>query len=284
MILIADSGSTKTDWAFVADGKISKRIQTAGINPVHMNSEEIKSILSPLSLYVNPQEVHFYGAGCIEPFRSELVQALQSLFVDAQVTVDTDLLGAARSLFGHESGIACILGTGSNSCVYEGGQIVANTPPMGYILGDEGSGAYMGRLFLKYLFKGQLSTELRDGFLHEYHLTYEEIINKVYRQTGANRFLASLCPFIHRHMSFGEVPAVNHDTEVLNTVVRTAFEDFFNFNIRPYHRSTLPIGFVGSIAWHFRSFLTPISEDMMGHPVKSILQSPMEGLVRFHSK
>ena len=155
---------------------------------------------------------------------------------------------------------------------------------MGYILGDEGSGAYMGRLFLKYLFKGQLSTELRDGFLHEYHLTYEEIINKVYRQTGANRFLASLCPFIHRHLSFGEVPAVNHDTEVLNTVVRTAFEDFFNFNIRPYHRSTLPIGFVGSIAWHFRSFLIPISEDMMGHPVKSILQSPMEGLVRFHSK
>ena len=121
MILIADSGSTKTDWAFVADGKISKRIQTAGINPVHMNSEEIKSILSPLSLYDNPQEVHFYGAGCIEPFRSELVQALQSLFVDAQVTVDTDLLGAARSLFGHESGIACILGTGSNSCVYEDG-------------------------------------------------------------------------------------------------------------------------------------------------------------------
>lgn len=283
MILIADGGSTKTDWAFVENGKIIERISTPGINPVHMSEEEIQGVLSPLSSRLSPLKIHFYGAGCIPPYINKVEKTLAATFPSAEVHVESDMLGAARALFGHEAGIACIMGTGSNSCVYDGEQITDNIPPLGYILGDEGSGACLGRLFLQHLFKRQLSGQLREEFLREYHLTYADIIDKVYRQPGANRFLASLCPFIRRQLrTQGPVDAAS-DEAIISFFVACAFEDFFNFNVNAYQRNDLPVGFIGSIAWHFRDHLTSVAEGVMCHHVKEIVQSPMEGLVRFHS-
>lgn len=283
MILIADSGSTKTDWAFVENGEIKERIETPGINPVHMSESQINEIIDSLdsSLSANQSSVYFYGAGCIPPYINKVEKALVSQFPDAEIHVESDMLGAARALFGHEAGIACIIGTGSNTCVYDGEKITDNIPPMGYILGDEGSGAYLGRVFLQHLFKRQLSDQLREEFLQEFNLTYADVIDKVYRQPGANRFLASLCPFIRKHM--GDSSEVGTDESTIGFFVQCAFEDFFNFNIYPYDRKDLPVGFIGSVAWHFREYLNPVSENIMEYPVKEIQQSPMQGLVRFHS-
>ena len=288
MILIADSGSTKTDWAFVENGEIKERIETPGINPVHMSETQIKEIITllfPLSSFLSPlsslKAVYFYGAGCIPPYKNKVDKILAEQFPEAEIHVESDMLGAARALFGREAGIACIMGTGSNSCVYDGENIIDNIPPLGYILGDEGSGAYLGRVFLQHLFKRQLSDQLREEFLSEYHLTYEEIIDRVYRQPGANRFLASLCPFIRKHLV--GTSEVGTDESTIDFFVGCAFEDFFNFNIHPYGRPELPVGFIGSVAWHFREYLSPVSEDLMEYPVKAIVQSPMSGLVKYHS-
>ncbi len=296
MILIADSGSTKTDWAFVENGEIIEQKVTPGINPVHMSETEIREILTidsslftpfpsdarlPVAFHSSLKAVHFYGAGCIPPFKNKVEKILAGQFPEAEIHVESDMLGAARALFGREAGIACIMGTGSNSCVYDGENIVDNIPPLGYILGDEGSGAYLGRVFLQHLFKRQLSDQLREEFLSEYHLTYEEIIDRVYRQPGANRFLASLCPFIRKHLV--GTSEVGTDESTIDFFVGCAFEDFFNFNIHPYGRPELPVGFIGSVAWHFREYLSPVSEDLMEYPVKAIVQSPMSGLVKYHS-
>ena len=284
MILIADSGSTKTDWAFVEDGEIIARKETPGINPVHMDESQIKEILtqdSSLFTLHSSLKIYFYGAGCIPPYKNKVEKILAELFPEAEIHVESDMLGAARALFGREAGIACIMGTGSNSCVYDGEKIVDNIPPLGYILGDEGSGAYLGRVFLQHLFKRQLSDRLREEFLQEYRLTYEEIIDRVYRQPGANRFLASFCPFIRKHLV--DSSEVGTDASTIGFFVGCAFEDFFNFNIHPYGRPELPVGFIGSVAWHFREYLSPVSENLMEYPVKEIVQSPMPGLVKYHS-
>ena len=293
MILIADSGSTKTDWAFVENGEIIEQKVTPGINPVHMSETQIKESLEeflfeenlhPSSFVLHPEkdfQIFFYGAGCIPPYKNKVEKILAGQFPEAEIHVESDMLGAARALFGREAGIACIMGTGSNSCVYDGENIIDNIPPLGYILGDEGSGAYLGRVFLQHLFKRQLSDQLREEFLSEYHLTYEEIIDRVYRQPGANRFLASLCPFIRKHLV--GTSEVGTDESTIDFFVGCAFEDFFNFNIHPYGRPELPVGFVGSVAWHFREYLSPVSEDLMEYPVKAIVQSPMSGLVKYHS-
>ena len=166
MILIADSGSTKTDWAFVENGEIKERIETPGINPVHMSESQINEIIDALdsSFSANQSSVYFYGAGCIPPYINKVEKALASQFSDAEIHVESDMLGAARALFGHEAGIACIIGTGSNTCVYDGEKITDNIPPMGYILGDEGSGAYLGRVFLQHLLSASSPTSFARNF------------------------------------------------------------------------------------------------------------------------
>ena len=194
---------------------------------------------------------------------------LKEMFPQArQVEAHSDLLGAARALCGHNYGIASILGTGANSCLYDGRRIIANTPALGYILGDEGSGGVLGKLFLHELYKGVLSEKICSEFEREYGLTMADVIQRVYREPMPNRFLASLAPFIHRHLS---------DDAVRQIVIRN-FRDFFRYNIRPYGLSDMPVSFVGSIAFHFRDQLTEaaLAENFR---LGKILQSPIEGLV-----
>lgn len=284
MHLIADSGSTKTDWSLCNGSATLNSIQTQGINPYHQTEEAIEQVfrdeLLPqlvLSPAVRDQEslkVIFYGAGCAnETACNRVREALKKVLETEDVTIHSDLLGAARALCGREEGIACVLGTGSNSCLYNGKEITSNIPPLGYILGDEGSSAVLGRRLVGDCLKRQLPEAICDEFLKEYGLTQEIILEKVYRQPLANRFLASLTPFLSKHK---EVP------EIHNLLVES-FVAFFVRNVKQYRRPWLPIHFVGSIANAFSSELKEAAESL-GMELGTIMQSPMEGLIKYHSQ
>ena len=281
MILIADSGSTKTDWALVPqcsmfNGQCSI-VNTQGLNPVHQSREDILQILRsellPQLASSEVTSVFFYGSGVRPESESLMSHILCEVFPHAEtVEAHSDLLGAARALCGHNYGIASILGTGANSCLYDGKDIVQNMPAMGYILDDEGSGAALGKRFLHDLYKGVLSEKVKMSFESETGLSLPEIITKVYRQPLANRFLASLSPFIHRHLDEPDVRRMTIDS----------LTEFFIYNIVPYKRPDLPVSFVGSIAFFFESELREAAESQ-GFTVGTILRSPIEELVHFHS-
>ena len=283
MILIADSGSTKTDWCLCKKGTVLCSIQTQGINPYHQSEEAIEAVLHEELLpqltqhsafnIQNSLDIVFYGSGCAnETACNRIKKAIHKVLETKDITVHSDLLGAARALCGHEEGIACVLGTGSNSCLYNGKEITANTPPLGYILGDEGSSAVLGRRLVGDCLKNQLPEAIRDEFLTEYGLTQEIILEKVYRQPLANRFLASLTPFLSKHR---EVP------EVHNLLVES-FVAFFVRNVKQYRRPWLPIHFVGSIANAFAPELKEAAESL-GMELGTIMRSPMEGLIKYHT-
>ena len=277
MILVADSGSTKTDWAIV-DKDTTLRINTQGINPVHQNCEAILKILYeellPHLEVPEVEAVNYYGSGVRPELEGQMTDILHGTFPRAKtIEAHSDLLGAARALFGCNCGIACILGTGANSCLYNGSRIVMNTPAMGYVLGDEGSGAALGKRLLHDLYKGVLSEEIVSGFEAETGLSLPEIIDKVYRQPMPNRFLASLSEYIHNHLT---------DWLELRRLVIDNFSDFFRFNIAPYQRRDLPVSFVGSLAHYYQAELREVARSM-GYTVGTVTRSPIEGLVRYHS-
>jgi N-acetylglucosamine kinase-like BadF-type ATPase len=275
MILIADSGSTKTAWTLVE--KADNVIKTDGINPVFMNSGCVEEILhSQLLPQLGEQaivtEIYFYGAGCASAEKNNLVkQALQNVFGDIKIEIASDLLGAARGLCKHQSGIACIMGTGSNSCLYENGNIRWNVPALGFILGDEGSGAVLGKLLMGNLFKNQLPDVVKQDFEQTYGLTMMDVIEKVYRTPLPNRFLASFGPFISKHIN---QPAVYN-------MVYDALESFIVRNVKQYPYTTLPVYFTGSIAFYFADILNKLA-DKHGFTIGRIDQDPLQGLVEFH--
>ena len=280
MILIADSGSTKTDWLFAEDASKVERRQTLGINPVHMSEEEVVAVISALDCPRSPHAIYFYGAGCIDPFKTKVVNALGCLFPDAEISVESDLLGAARAVCGHRRGIACILGTGSNSCLFDGEKILDNTPPLGYILGDEGSGTHIGKSFLNALFKGRLSEKLRTDYLSRTGLSYPEIINKVYRAPLANRYLASCSVYVAEILA--KADQWPDDSEVLRQMVAGCFREFLQKNVARYENvPEEPVGFIGSIAYHYRDILKEVA-DGLGYRISTIEKSPAEGLLSYH--
>ena len=274
MKLIVDSGSTKTDWCVVDGGEAVFRTAGQGINPFQQSVDLIENIVKTefvvqLDDACDITEIEFYGAGCRDEKIPAMELLLRKVFVNAvRVEVCSDVLGAARALFGDREGVACILGTGANSCLYDGRRITANVPPLGYILGDEGSGAVLGRMFINALFKGGLPAAMRDEFLKETGLTLADIINKVYREPLANRFLASTSVFIHNHLE---------NKDLMNLVIDN-FRSFFKRNVNRYGRRDLPVGAVGSIAFYYKSELLEAAESE-GYTVENVIKSPMEGLV-----
>ena len=277
MILIADSGSTKTDWALI-DKETTTRLNTQGLNPIHQSREAILHVLHEEllpSLEVQEVEsVFFYGSGVRPELESQMKTILCETFPQAKaIEAHSDLLGAARALFGSDYGIACILGTGANSCLYDGKKIVMNTPAMGYVLGDEGSGAALGKRLLHDLYKGVLSEEIVNDFEEETGLSLPDVIDKVYRQPLPNRFLASLSEYVHNHMA---------DRLELRRLVMDNFSDFFRFNIAPYQRRDLPVSFIGSLAHYYQTELSEVAYSM-GYTVGAITRSPIDGLVCYHT-
>ena len=280
-ILIADSGSTKTDWTLLNDGKIITQVQTEGINPFHQSEDDIRAVLKTLTPVREACSqnastdfyIYFYGSGLRSEFETLMCSLISEAFPGSMhVEAHGDLLGAAVALCGREAGVACILGTGANSGLYDGQRIVQNTPPLGYILGDEGSGAVLGIRFLNTLLKGRLSAGLREAFFEQQQMTEADVIARVYRQPLANRWLASLSPFIHAHLG---------DPGVREIVIDN-FRDFFRRNIVPYGRRDLPVGAVGSVAWYYRDELGEAAR-LEGFTLGSVIRSPMDGLISHFS-
>jgi N-acetylglucosamine kinase-like BadF-type ATPase len=279
MILIADSGSTKTDWCVVENGVLVQQIFTKGTNPFFQSEEEISNeIATALLPELKTDEfdaVYFYGAGCGFPDKIEIVHRAISkqLKVKGCVEVATDMLAAARGLCGREAGIACIMGTGSNSCYYDGENIVANVSPLGFILGDEGSGACLGKLMVGDLLKNQMNPELKEKFLKQFDLTPADIIDRVYRKPFPNRFLASLSPFL----------AQNINEPCVHELVLNSFKAFFKRNIMQYENyQNLKVNLIGSVAFYYKEVLAEAAE-AMGIQLGTIIQSPMEGLIKYHA-
>lgn len=277
IILIADSGSTKTDWVLCNGSIIVKRIKTQGLNPTIQSSDEILAVLkAELADNIDttaPQKIFFYGAGCAyETANNRMKQALEAVFTTKEIEIYSDLLASARALCGHEEGIACILGTGSNSCLYDGKNIIDNTPSMGYILGDEGSGAHLGRQLVSDCVKKQLPKAIREKFMQEYNLDVATILERVYHTPLPNRWLASLTPFIQENKKNAEV----------HTMLKHCFTQFFQRNVMVYRRSWLPIHISGGIGMNFSEEIRETAESL-GLSVGNIVESPMEGLIKFHS-
>lgn len=289
MILIADSGSTKTHWSLVTASGQSSEFYTDGINPFFQTVEVIRENVSNQLLPQMAQllwagkltRVFFYGAGCT-PEKSPLVQeALTAVFPHAEIEVQSDMVGAARGLLQHNKGVACILGTGSNSCYYNGESICKNVPSLGFILGDEGSGAVLGKRLVADLLKNQMSVTIKEKFLQQYQVTQADIIEHVYRQPFPNRYLAQFSRFCSE----------NIDEPAIQKLVYAHFEQFVERNIEQYFETeegvenmetkNLPVGFVGSIAYYYRDILKQVMDDH-GLLVSEIVITPMKGLIQYH--
>lgn len=284
MKLIVDSGSTKADWCLTDNGHIQSRFETQGINPMQQDEPTITAILSaelqPLSAVGGMvTDVYFYGAGCRDNMSEVMAGLLRRTFTHAStIEVHSDLLAAARSLCGHESGVACILGTGANSCLYDGERITANVPPLGYILGDEGSGAVLGRNLVNALYKGRMPERVATLFADETGLTMADVIARVYRQPMANRFLAGFSVFIKRHID---------EHEELRGLVIDNFRAFFRNNVSRYNDIAqaadrpLTVNAIGSLAWCYSRELSAAAA-IEGFKIGAIERSPMAGLTAYH--
>ncbi len=272
--LIADSGATNTEWR-VLDGNEVKAFTTEGVSPVQIKPARIKTIINKQVLPAvgaDVEQIWFYGAGVVGELKDSVVEILRKAFPKAQVTVESDMLAACRALFGDTPGIACILGTGSNCCYWDGKDIVSAGHGGGYILGDEGSGADMGKRFISDYIKGLVPDALAREFDKRYHLSYADIVGKVYREEAPGRFLAGFSPFIGEHR--------NHP--YMKNLIMESLEAFFTRNVMQYDPSRIPVGFVGSIAEVYQSFIHQFFRNA-GFKLGPLYGKPIEGLVKYHS-
>ena len=277
-ILIADSGATKCEWCWLSDGK-KKKVVTQGLSPYFLDAVGIGAVLKgellPALKDRQVDTVYFYGTGCINPDNRKIVQkALRRTWPGVPVHVTHDLMGAALALSGNSKGIACILGTGSNSCYFDGRKIARNSPGLGYVLGDEGSGAYLGKKVLQYYLYNTFDEELRYKFDAKYTTTSVEILESVYKQPLPNRYLATFALFL----------VDNRGHYMIENIIEDGLNDFFFQHLCKYRESwKLPIHFVGGVAYGFRD----VVKELCGtyeFELGKILQKPMDGLIKYHSK
>jgi N-acetylglucosamine kinase-like BadF-type ATPase len=275
--LIADSGATKAEWSLMGNGK-RKTFLTQGISPYFLNKEQISALLlkelKPKLKDVEIDEVHFYGTGCANPNNAKLVKnAIKQVFPDSTIDVNHDLLAAARALCGNDKGIACILGTGSNSCYYNGKRILKNSPGLGYVLGDEGSGAYLGKKVLQYYLYNTFDDELKGRFDVTYLTNASEILENVYKKPLPNRYLAGFVMFL----------AENRGHYMIENIIEDCLNDFFFTHLCKYKETwTLPVNFAGSVAYGFRDVLEQLCNSYE-FELGKILKKPMSGLIEYHS-
>jgi len=277
MKLIADSGSTKTIWMVIENGVVVKNLQTSGLNPYFHTPQTLLSTLQtelfPLLDGKSILEVFFYGAGCSTANNNRMVHdALQTGCANAEITIDHDILGAARALFGHGKGIAGILGTGCNSCYYDGLTAKSGVDSLGYLFGDEGAGSHLGKMLIGKYLKKQLPPGLKAEFDQQYHCSLEDILNALYNKPYPNRFLANFSMFL----------APRQQNLFVRQLIKESFLAFFDAQIKQYPGySALPVSFVGSIAYFYRDILMETaSEEGIG--IGKILHTPVDGLAEYH--
>jgi N-acetylglucosamine kinase-like BadF-type ATPase len=275
MILIADSGSTKTDWLVADDFGATRRFQTSGINPVFRSAEDILAELGPVfqKQHLPVGVVYFYGAGVVSDEKAAVIrQVLVQLLGDVHCEIASDVLGAARAVCGHQPGIACILGTGSNACYYDGRRVVYGIPPLGFILGDEASGAVMGKQLIGDYFKQVMPAGLRAKFNQKFGLEKTEVIERVYRTEKPNKYLATFTVFLSEEK----------EHPYCREFLHTQFRAFLQRNVVQMPESgSLPVSFVGSVAYHFQDIL---EEELASCGLKSgvIQKEPIEALLSYH--
>jgi N-acetylglucosamine kinase-like BadF-type ATPase len=277
MILVADSGSTNTDWVIIERDKIISSFITNGFNPYFTKSEEIYHELkskTPKNINVNSiSNIYFYGSGCSSPELNSIIHnGLNQFFPDSDIEINHDLLAAARALFINDSGIVIILGTGANTCLYDGRNIVKNIPSLGYILGDEGGGDYLGKLFITEFLYGNLPEKIHNEFLKKHDLNNDQIMHKIYKEPNPNRFLASFCEFISKHK----------EDSYMNNLVKKSFTDLFLNHITKYDNYTnLKIRVTGSVAFYFQNQLKKVAKGFNAH-IDLIEKNPITRLIQYH--
>lgn len=276
-ILIADSGSTKTDWFFKGeDGEVIS-FKSAGLNPYFYTPDELSSEINqaiPSKIDRKTKvEVTFYGSGCSSSERQgEISEAIKNAFPNAETEVYSDLMAAARCSLGREKGMVVIIGTGSNVALFDGERITDTIQSLGYMFGDEASGAWFGKALMTDFLTGKMPKQVSDHFADWHKLTFEQILEKTYRNNQPSRFLASMVPFMNLHLS----------NDYVSSLLTQGFEAFFNAMA-----SQLPtqngevIGAVGSIAYHFKPFLEK-SANTRGFKLSTVTNTPIEGLKSFH--
>lgn len=276
MKLIAESGSTRTEWALVEDNHLVQRVFTEGLNPFFQTRREISRSVRlglPESFFKKKlDQVYYYGAGCSSYEKKNILGASLVAQFKTPIQVESDLLAAARGLFKCEAGIACILGTGSNSCFYDGKIIVKNVKAAGYILGDEGSGAVLGKLFLADLLKGLAPKELANEFHEKFRISVNDVMESVYNLPFPNRFLRTIAYFLGDYM----------DNEYVYNLLTNNLRSFFNRNVCQYDYINYPIRFVGSLAYAYPDILQEVAQEF-GVEIDVIEETPMNGLIEFHS-
>jgi glucosamine kinase len=276
--LIADSGATKAEWCLINNGK-KKILFTQGISPYFLNTDQIAELIAKELITnlknVTVEHIFYYGTGCsnVENAKS-IKKALTKVFPKAQANVNTDLMGAARSVCGNEKGLACILGTGSNSCYYNGKNIVKNSPGIGYVLGDEGSGAYLGKKVLQYYLYNTFDEDLRSRFDAKYVTTTSEILDNVYKKPLPNKYLASFTLFL----------AENRGHYMIENIIEDGLNDFFFQHLCKYNEVwKYPVSFVGSVAFGFKDVIEQLCSSYE-FELGTVLKNPMEGLVKYHGE
>lgn len=274
--LIADSGSTKAEWCLINDGKL-KTIVTQGISPYFLSPEEIKKLLKKdlrAKIKVRLDEIHFYGTGLFDPANvSMMKKVLKQVFPDSKIYADHDIMGAARALCGTGKGIACNLGTGIFSCYYDGKKILKSRPGLGYALGDEGSGAYLGKKVVQYYLYEIFDEELNYRFNKKYNINRAEILDNVYRKPFPNRYLASFALFL----------AENRGHYMIENILEDGLNDFFFYHLAKYPEVwKMPVNFVGGVAYGFRDVLKQLCNSYE-FELGKVLKKPINGLVTYHS-
>lgn len=277
MILIADSGASKSDWVLIDKNGEQLSFQLIGLNPFYLTPEETRKILlKELTPFIEAKKIeklYFYGAGCSSTYKCMMLEeAFLTLFKNSEIIIKSDLLGSAKALFGNKPGIACILGTGSNSCYYDGEKIMQKAVSLGYFFGDEGSGAHMGKQFIKDFLMGALPEELNEAFRKNYSYTRDNILDAVYNLPFPNRFLASFCEFFTDHLS----------SKYIFDLVTNSFREFFNLYVEIYPKyKEINVSFTGSIAYFFEPLLRQVAKEH-GITIEKVIQSPIKLLAEFH--
>lgn len=274
-ILIADSGFTKTDWRLIQkDGSI-EQARTAGINPYYQSEEEMLRVIKDLHAQIPDKidEIFYYGTGCSSGVnRKKIADLLAKYYPTAIIDVNHDLLAAARSLCGEKPGIACIIGTGTNSCFYDGDKITHNVPSLGWAIADEGGGTYLGKMLVTDYYRKDMPAHLRETFKETFGLTKDKFLTHIYQEPMPGRFLASFAKFIGQHIA----------EPYMHQLVATGFETFITKNVMKYEGfDQVPVHFTGSVAYYFSGILRDVAQSK-GITVGVISEYPIAGLTLFH--
>jgi glucosamine kinase len=276
-VLIADSGSTKTDWRFIDEDRGLFAFRSEGYNPYLISGIELEASLQR-EVFTQmgnriPKELFFYGSGCgTEEKKSVVKNALAGIFPETKIEIHTDLFGAARALCGPESGMAAILGTGSNSCCFDGKEIIGNRPSLGYVLGDEGSGAALGKELLRKFLYDDMDSSLKENFVKRFKTSREEILENVYKKPLPNRYIASFSKFIFQNIE---------NPQCAEMVIEN-FRAFFKYHILRYPQAhEWPLHVTGSVGFYFSNILRRVAEEQ-GVRLGRVIETPISGLVNFH--